>query len=112
MAAVEQGHQIGDMFESKWTLRLLRAHAHAAPSPRSSEVCLSAFEAKTLLVKRGRTCVLHCLEGTMWITHPGNPGDHVVSAGRVFTSTGPGELVLSAFEPTRVAVSWSEGPRT
>jgi Protein of unknown function (DUF2917) len=48
---------------------------------------------------------IRCLEGSVWITHPADPGDHVLAPGEVFTASGPGHLVATAFEPCRVVLS-------
>jgi hypothetical protein len=90
----------------RWVKEFLQAHAAWVPGP--SEIVLGAPEARKLVVTRGRTCIVRCVVGTVWITHQGNPGDHIVSAGHAFTSRGDGELVVTAFTPSRVAAVWSD----
>jgi len=41
---------------------------------------------------------ISCLEGVLWITQTGNPGDHLVRAGEVFSSDRPGRIVVGALE--------------
>ncbi|MFL5276563.1 MAG: DUF2917 domain-containing protein [Myxococcales bacterium] len=48
---------------------------------------------------------IRCVEGCVWITHPADPGDHVLTAGLEFHASGRGHAVARTFAPTRVLVS-------
>lgn len=42
--------------------------------------------------------IICCREGALWITQTGNPGDHLVREGDVFSSDRPGRIVVGALE--------------
>jgi hypothetical protein len=46
---------------------------------------------------RGR--LIHCRQGALWVTQPGDAEDHVVRVGEAFTVTRPGRLVIQVLEP-------------
>lgn len=52
---------------------------------------------------------LHCLAGTIWVTD-GSRRDYLLEAGRTFTMTGPGTLVVEALG--RAEVQLLEGEIT
>ncbi len=45
---------------------------------------------------------VRCLEGSLWITHEGDPRDHIVVPGQRFVASTPGHLVVNALAPSRV----------
>jgi DUF2917 family protein len=48
---------------------------------------------------------IRCVEGCVVITHPADPGDHVLTPGLEFHATGRGQVVAVTFAPTRLVVS-------
>lgn len=42
--------------------------------------------------------IVCCRQGVLWVTQTGNPGDHLVRAGEVFSSDRPGRIVIGALE--------------
>lgn len=69
------------------------------------------------LVQRELLCVevrhdlhIRCVEGSVWITHPGETADIVVEPGKGATFSQPGVAVLQALKPSKIALSASTLP--
>lgn len=54
---------------------------------------LAVAGATTLKKATGKKLV--CVEGALWVTQTGNPGDHVLVAGQSLTLAGRGSVVVS-----------------
>ncbi len=83
---------------------LVRALRREQAPARTVQLALEANDAVTVLVRKLPLSV-RCAAGSVWVTHPADPGDHVLVSGEEFRATGRGELVVVAFEPARVVVS-------
>lgn len=82
--------------------RLLRARAAAAPAT-SVTLDLACQGARSFVV-RDLPFSVDCVRGTFVITHPADPGDHVLRAGDRFEASGRGHLVIAGFPGGRVVV--------
>jgi hypothetical protein len=81
-----------------WNAAIAGAHGRGGEWELTSEPGV-----RSVLVRRLPFSV-SCIEGCVWVTHDADPGDHVLGPGQVFTASGPGLLVLWAFEPSRLLV--------
>jgi hypothetical protein len=61
--------------------------------------------------------LLHCHEGSLWLTQEGDASDHVLQAGEALRMEGPGLVVVQALGAARFSVSceapltWEEAAR-
>jgi hypothetical protein len=89
----------------RWNIlgRLLRARmANDRETPLT--VDLPAQSARSVLV-RDLPFTIQCIRGSLWITHPADPGDHTLTSGDSFDASGRGHLVMLAFDPSRVVTA-------
>ncbi|MCW5610525.1 MAG: DUF2917 domain-containing protein [Rubrivivax sp.] len=49
-----------------------------------------------------------CIEGTLWITHDGDPQDHVVEAGRTYVPACAARMLVHALSRARFVVEPSD----
>lgn len=92
-----------------WRLRgLARSLASTrvgdAPAAGSLDVALGPDRSCGVLV-RATPFRVTCLDGCVWVTHPANPGDHILRAGGELEAAGPGHLVVVSMEPSRIRLS-------
>jgi hypothetical protein len=48
---------------------------------------------------------VRCIEGCLWVTHEGDPADHVLKPGEEFVAARRGRLVVLGLARSRAAVS-------
>lgn len=83
--------------------RLLRARMANDRETRLT-VDIPAWDVRSFFV-RHLPFTIQCVRGSIWITHPADPGDHTLSAGDSFDASGRGHLVILAFDPSRVSIA-------
>ena len=83
--------------------RLLRARMANDRETRLT-VDIPAQDVLSVLV-RHLPFTIQCVRGSIWITHPADPGDHTLSAGDSFEASGPGHLLIVALDPSRVVIA-------
>ncbi len=88
----------------RWLSKMIGTRGSTACRP--TEMQLSGGTAMMLRIA-DLPCTVRCLSGCVWITHDGDPRDYIVRAGQSYTTTVKGDLVMTAFDPSRVALSWS-----
>jgi len=59
----------------------------------------------TLTVARPLRCEVHCVLGTLWITHDGDPKDIVIEAGHSYRADRNARMLISALEASRYVLT-------
>lgn len=65
---------------------------------------ISLAQAQTLRVNDGRLVSVDCVDGCLWITQDNDPRDIVLASGESFTLDRSGVALVSAFQPSTLAV--------
>jgi hypothetical protein len=94
---------------------LPRFHAgaeRAAPSaeapPVTHRFALSLESGKSEAVPQPACCVLvRCTDGSVWITHDGDPKDVVLGPGESYSAPRPGSMLVHALRPSAVEMHFS-----
>ena len=77
--------------------------------PREGPLTLTLREADVAgLHVRRAGLVVRCLEGGLWVTHEGDPCNHILAPGQRFVASKPGHLVVFALASSRAVVSDAE----
>lgn len=58
-------------------------------------------------MKSAHGATVYCESGTAWITQDGVPRDVVLVPGHTYVIDGQARVIVSALEPSRVAIDWS-----
>ncbi|MBX3637583.1 MAG: DUF2917 domain-containing protein [Rubrivivax sp.] len=85
--------------------RRLGAEAASAASAGSAVDALQTLaRGATLVIEAPLGQEIFCIDGALWITHDGDPKDHVVDSGRAFVAARATRLVVYALQDARFIV--------
>jgi hypothetical protein len=88
-----------------WLLR--RGNAQPARPQRTAEpadAVQALSRGRTLRVAQPLGTEIYCVQGSLWITHDGDPKDIVIEAGRSYVADRHAPLVVCALDSARLLV--------
>lgn len=81
-----------------------RTHAAARPAARQRfpiDSLRHLAHGRTLAVEQPLAQEIWCVQGTLWLTHDGDPKDRVLTAGQSYVATRHARLLVYALDEAR-----------